>query len=51
MGAPRAQILEALPVRARAEFIKCLILIAKAGTEAQLSAEEDGRKAKGRRRR
>jgi DNA-binding MarR family transcriptional regulator len=46
-----AQILEALPARARAEFLKCLMLIAKAGTDTQLAAEEDGRKAKGRKRR
>ena len=37
-------ILEALPQRMRAEFIKALTLIANAATEAQLS--EDGVKSK-----
>jgi hypothetical protein len=46
-----AQILEILPARARAEFLKNMILIAKAGMAAQLAAEENGRKAKGRKRR
>lgn len=43
-----AQILEALPARARAEFVKNLVLIAKAGAEAQLA---NGGKTKGRKRR
>ncbi len=46
-----AQILEALPARARVELLKYLILIAKAGMAAQLAANENGRKAKGRKRR
>jgi MarR family transcriptional regulator, lower aerobic nicotinate degradation pathway regulator len=46
-----AKILEALPVRSRAEFLKALMLIAKVSAEAQAAAEEKGRKAKGRKRR
>ena len=46
-----AKILDALPARMRPEFLKGLVLIAKASVEAQLAAEEDGGKAKGRKRR
>jgi DNA-binding MarR family transcriptional regulator len=46
-----AQILEALPSRSRAEFLKALILIARVSAEAQAAADEGGRKGKGRERR
>ena len=46
------QILEALPARMRADFIKALTLIAKAGADAQRAKEESGEsKSKGRKRR
>jgi MarR family transcriptional regulator, lower aerobic nicotinate degradation pathway regulator len=44
-----ARILEALPARMRADFIKALTLIAKAAVDAQ--AGDDGEKPKGRKRR
>jgi hypothetical protein len=46
-----ARILEALPARMRADFIKALTLIAKAATDAQDAESEDSAKAKGRKRR
>jgi len=45
------QILEALPARMRADFIKALMLIAKVSEEAQLAEENNGGKPKGRKRR
>ncbi|MCE9524141.1 MAG: MarR family winged helix-turn-helix transcriptional regulator [Alphaproteobacteria bacterium] len=46
------QILEALPARARAEFTKALVLIAKASADAQNSEDDStGGKTKGRKRR
>jgi DNA-binding MarR family transcriptional regulator len=44
-----ARILDALPQRLRADFIKCLIILAKAANE--LLTTEDGSRAKGRKRR
>jgi len=46
-----ARFLEPLPVRARTELIKMLTTIAQKATEAQLAEEENGAKAKGRKRR
>jgi DNA-binding MarR family transcriptional regulator len=45
-----ARLLDALPARSRSEFIKCLILLAKADAAA-LAAQEASGKSKGRRRR
>jgi DNA-binding MarR family transcriptional regulator len=45
-----ARLLDALPARSRGEFIKCLILLAKADAAA-LAAQEASGKSKGRRRR
>jgi DNA-binding MarR family transcriptional regulator len=44
-----ARILDALPQRMRADFIKCLLILAKAANE--LLTNEDGSRAKGRKRR
>jgi len=46
------RILDALPARMRADFVKALTLIAKAATDAQAAEDESGDgKPKGRKRR